>query len=76
MKYPIEVTIKDRSIEVTKKLDKDDLVRCYFCNSVFPVKYHAFILDKYENKALRCPECRKIASVFYYVDRIVRKVKR
>lgn len=74
--YPITAEIKYRSDTVIRTLEKDDIVKCYYCQKEFPVKGNVVIPDMYANKALRCPKCGKVVSVLYYFDRVKRKGKR
>lgn len=75
--FPITSVIKYRSTETEKRLDRYDVVPCYYCNAPITVNYNTVVItDSYGNKALKCPECGKVVSVFYYYDKQIRKGKR
>ena len=77
-KFPIisNVVVNGRTFK--EQLNKGDVVSCYYCNSHFNVDDDTVVIpnknDEY-HKALRCPECKKIVSVLYYYDRVVRSGK-
>ena len=70
--FPITVTQKFMSDTKTLVLNKDDEVRCYYCEEVIPVKGNVVCMGMHEAKAIRCPKCRKAVSVLYYFDRVVK----
>ena len=74
--YPIEVAVKYRSDTIIKRLNADDEVRCFYCESVFPVKDNVIVTGMFDSKALHCPKCHKTVSVLYYFDRVTKHEKR
>ena len=74
IRFPIITTIKYGGHEDEYILDRGDIVRCYFCNERFLISTKDIVIpDKYDNKAVRCPKCKKVVSVLYYYDRIIGK---
>lgn len=71
MEFPItsNVVLPGSDRTVTKVLNYRDVVKCRWCKEPFLVdEYSARVVDKYGNKALRCPVCEKMTSVLYYYD--------
>lgn len=54
---------------VVKTINKGDIVKCYWCKEPFIVdESTAWITDKYDHAALKCPVCHKSVSTLYYYD--------
>ena len=71
MEFPITSNVVHAYSDRTyvKTLNKGDLVRCWWCKEPFIVdEMTAVVVDKYDNKALKCPVCYKTVSVLYYYD--------
>lgn len=76
--FPITSVIKYRGTETEKRLDRYDVVQCFYCKAPITVNYNTVVIPgNYDtNKALKCPECGKVVSVLYYYDKQIRKGKR
>lgn len=71
MEFPItsNVVLPGSDRTVVKVLNYRDVVKCYWCKEPFLVdEMSVRVVDKYGNKALRCPACEKMVSVLYYYD--------
>ena len=70
VKFPIVRDIIEGGQHLTKTLDKDDIVKCYFCG--YPIcidRRHVHLADD-GMQMVDCPECGRHVSVLYYFDKV------
>lgn len=68
--FPIERDVVVCGMNHHKKMEKDSVVKCIFCDDIFRVNENtAFSCNDFQY--LECPLCGKFADVVYYYDRVI-----
>lgn len=70
VKFPITRDIIEGGQHFTKQLDKDDIVKCYFCGYPIKLSTHNTHMTSDEMEMVDCPNCGRHVSVLYYFDRV------
>ena len=74
--FPVTRTVNESGTDYKRSLNKNQKVRCYFCNKPITINGVTVYISKADGMPIvRCmdPECGKTAPVLYYFDRIVDK---
>ncbi len=72
--FPITRIVNESGHDYKRVLNKDDKVRCYFCNK--PIKINSVTVHESQVDGMpivRCmdPECGCTVPVLYYFDRVI-----
>ena len=71
--FPIKRTIVYNRSEQVRIIEKDTLVRCYWCGKIFPINEDTVSMAKDDMQLVCCPElgCNIRTPILYYFDRVV-----
>ena len=69
--FPIIRNVCYNHQHLVKQLDKGTLVRCRFCNKVFPLNERTVHMAPDEMQMVCCPACKRNVSVLYFFDNTV-----
>lgn len=70
VKFPIVRDIIEGGQHLTKTLNKDDIVKCYFCGSSIKLSTRNTHLAEDGMEMVDCPVCGRHVSVLYYFDKV------
>ena len=70
VKFPITRDVIEGGQHLTKILNKDDIVKCYFCGSPIKLSTRNTHLTEDNMEMVDCPECGRHVSVLYYFDKV------
>jgi len=70
VKFPIVRDIIEGGQHLTKTLEKDDIVKCYFCGYPIKLSMRNTHMTSDEMEMVDCPKCGRHVSVLYYFDRV------
>lgn len=70
VKFPIIRDIIEGGQHLTKILNKDDIVKCYFCGSPIKLSTRNTHLTEDNMEMVDCQECGRHVSVLYYFDKV------
>ena len=76
VKFPIIRNVKLNDLNRTYKLDKGDVVKCWYCKK--PIKISSETCSMLENDPsgmvyVDCPKCQSKVAVLYYFDQVRKK---
>ena len=66
--FPIERDIVYNHVHYKKRLEKDEKVRCRFCNFVFALNNMTVHMAPDEMQIVTCPHCKRQVSILYFFD--------
>lgn len=70
VKFPITRDIIEGGQHLTKILEKDDIVKCYFCGSPIKLSTRNTHLAEDGMEMVDCSKCGRHVSVLYYFDKV------